>query len=87
MNHYDDRYMNCNTVKSAGCARPSALKILFHANVGRCPTLVCTRLSAFAAREDARPPAPNFDGRKGYPYASALLRLCERKSHKEKIVR
>gem|GEM_PF-3881356 len=27
------------------CARPTALIILFHANVGRCPTLVCIALS------------------------------------------
>jgi len=35
------------------CARLSALKFLFHANVGRCPTLVCSGLSALAARRDA----------------------------------
>ena len=38
------------------CARLTALNTRFRANVGRCPTLVCSALSGLAAHGDMRPP-------------------------------
>jgi len=59
------------------CARLTALNTFFHANVGRCPTLVCLGLSALTARRDACALPCGWTYRSA-PTIFASLRLCER---------